>query len=157
MSYNFNPLSEEELDAMNLMEDGIYDFEVIKGTKKISSSGNPMCELQLRVWDMNGKVHTIFDYLVFSSVNLNIKKVKHFCESVGWGEKYKQGNIAEEMEMLCGKVEIAQCEKQPKKDGSGFYPAKNIVNDYITKDKSSLSSSVSATQDFNDNLSDIPF
>ena len=31
--YTFNPLSEEELNAFDLMEEGTYDFEVLKATR----------------------------------------------------------------------------------------------------------------------------
>lgn len=152
MSFTFTPLSDEELDSFDLMEDGIYDFEVVKSTRKISQAGNPQCELQLKVWDMRGQVHTVFDYLVFTQVKLNLRKIKHFCESVGWAEKFSQGNLPEEMEMLCGKVQIGRQDKTLKKDGNGFYPPKNVVIDYIDKGKKTLSS-VSSSE-LND---DIPF
>jgi hypothetical protein len=135
--YTFTPMTEEEISSYNLMEKGIYDFEVIKSIRKVSKSGNPMAELQLNVWDKAGKQHTIFDYLVFSSIPLNIKKVKHFCDATGLAEKYKQGSIPEELERFSGKVEIGVQDEQPK-EGGGFYPKKNIVLDYIVIDKAEI-------------------
>ncbi len=152
MSFTFTPLSDEELDASDLMDDGIYDFEVVKSTKEISKAGNPQAKLQLKVWDIKGNVHTIFDYLVFTQIKLNLRKIKHFCESVGWAEKFAQGNLPEEMQMLCGKVQIGREGQTPKKDGSGFYPPKNVVIDYVSKGENTLSSV--SSDEFND---DVPF
>lgn len=130
MSYTFNPLTDAEIDAMNLMSKGEYSFEVIKSSRKTSKSGNPMAELQLRVWDDKGVEHYVYDYLVFSNINLNIRKVKHFCESVGLIEEYKKGSIPEELDGKSGKVIIDIRDEQPK-EGGGFYPKKNIVSDYV--------------------------
>ena len=46
MSYSFQPLSDEELDAINIIPKGIYSFEVSKSTRKTSRAGNPMAELK---------------------------------------------------------------------------------------------------------------
>ncbi len=134
MSYNFNPLSDEELDAINMVEPGRYNFEVIKDTKKMSKSNNPMAELLLKVWDKTGKTHTVFDYLVFSNVNLNIRKVKHFADTAGLQEEYKKGQFPESLTGLCGEVDIDIQDEQPKPSG-GFYPKKNYVVDYATQSK----------------------
>jgi hypothetical protein len=152
MSYSFQPLTDEELDSYGLMESGIYNFEVNKATRKTSKNGNPMCELQLTVWDNSGKTYYLFDYLVFSSVNLNIKKLSHFCKSVGLHEEYKKGQIPEELQGLSGSVEIGIQESQPKPNG-GYYPSKNVVIDYIVGDSSKT------TKPDNDNFinDELPF
>lgn len=125
--YTFTPMTEEEINAFNLMDEGVYDFQVVKSTRKLSkSSNNPMAELSLNIWDKEGKTHLVFDYLVFSSVPLNIKKVKHFCDATGLAEVYKTGKMPEELENLSGKVEIGIQEEQPKA-GGGFY-AKKIMS-----------------------------
>jgi hypothetical protein len=134
MSYQFLPLTDEQLDSFDLVKNGVYNFEVAKATRKTSKSGNPMAELQLRIWDKEGKVHLVFDYLVFSTVNLNIRKVKHFCDSVGLSLEYRRGELPEEMTGLSGKVEIGQQESQSKPTG-GYYAAKNVVIDYLMADK----------------------
>lgn len=130
MIYSFKPMSEEEINSFNLMEDGIYDFEVIRSNRKISKQGNAMAELQLNVWSNEGKIHIIYDYLVFSEVPLNIKKIKHFCDSTGLKEEYKNGVLPEDLSRLSGKVKISTKDKQPNPKG-GFYEAKNVVFDYI--------------------------
>jgi hypothetical protein len=155
MSYNFQPLSDEELDAINVIEEGIYDFEVVKAERKTSKSGNPMAAIQLRVWDTQSAVHFIYDYLVFSSVPLNIRKVKHFCDSVGLAEEYKKGELPEDLEMRAGKVHIGIEEEKPNPSG-GMYPRKNKVVDYVMTDKDAVKPNLSVNaDDFDDK--DLPF
>jgi hypothetical protein len=155
MSYDFTPMTDEEINCFHIIEEGIYDFEVIKCTRKISKSGNAMAEIQINIWDKNGKTSLIYDYLVFSTVPLNIKKVKHFCDTVGLQDAYKKGSLPEDLERLSGEVLIGIKEEQPKGDGT-FYPKKNFVVDYIGKDKKELEDKKEVLQDdFYD--SSIPF
>lgn len=135
MSYSFMPMTDEEIDALSLVEEGEYDFNVLKSTRKTSKAGNPMAELHIQYWDKEGKQHTLFDYLVFSQIGLNIKRIKNFCDAVGLTEQYKQGQIPEELQGLSGKCQIGIKDAQPK-EGGGFYPKKNIVLDYIKITKS---------------------
>lgn len=136
MSYNFDPMTEEEIASSSLVEDGIYNFQVLKSTRKMSKSGNDMAEVQLNIWDNDGKIHPVFDYLVFSKIPLNIKKVKHFCDATGLVEEYKKGQMPEELESLSGKVQIGTQEERPNPNG-GVYARKNFVVDYILSDKGS--------------------
>lgn len=138
MSYNLTPMTEEELNAFDLIEEGTYDFEVLKSERQKSKSGNPMAKLQINVWDKNGKSTVIFDYLVFSSVKFCTRKIKHFCEAAGIAEDYLKGTIREDLERLCGKVHIGIQESLPNPTG-GYYPSKNVVIDYVTKDNASHS------------------
>jgi hypothetical protein len=135
MSYNLTPLTDEELDQNDLIEEGVYDFEVIKSDKQNSKSGNSMAKLQLNVWDKKGRSFIVFDYLVFSNMKFCIRKIKHFCDTTGIIEEYNNGNIRDEFQGLSGKVHIGIQEKLPKTVG-GFYPEKNVVIDYIIKDNS---------------------
>ena len=155
MSYCFNPMSDEELDAIDIIPEGVYNFEVLKSTRKVSKSGNPMAALQLNVWDNDGKTRCVFDYLVFSNVNLNIRKVSHFSKAVGLHEEYKKGELPEELELLSGKVQIGIQDEQ-EKPGGGFYPKKNIVIDYIADGKVKAKPSNDKTDAFQEDT-DIPF
>jgi hypothetical protein len=145
MTYQFNPLTEEELNAVELVEDGIYDFEVIKSVRKVSRTGNHMAELNIRFWDKNGKIHTLFDYLVFSIIPLNIRKVKHFCDATGLAEYYKKGELPEELGGYSGKIKVStqkgQLIPQDKLNGKPLgstYPDKNIVEYYVLTDKGAV-------------------
>lgn len=153
MSYNFKPLSDEELEKSKLIPEGDYDFQVVKSNSKISSKGNPMAELTLNVWDKEGNEHTVFDYLVFSTVNLNIKKISNFCKSVGLEEQYRLGCIPEDLKGLSGKLSLSIQDEQEKK-GGGFYPKKNVVSDYIKLD---VVTNTTVTEGENFVSDDIPF
>ncbi len=132
MSFTFPVLTEEEINAANLIDPGIYNFTITKATQKTSNAGNPMIELQLKVWDINGKEHPVFDYLV--ATKATSYKIKHFCDAVGLEAAYLAGTFQpEDCENLSGKVEIIIQDGQMKKDGSGFYSSKNAVKDYLVQ------------------------
>ncbi len=139
MSYDFIPMTEEEINKANLVENGVYDFEVVNCERQISRAGNPMAKLTISFWDKDGRNHAIYDYLVFSTVGLNIRKVKHFCDTVGLQDKYKLGQIPEELIGYSGKASISVQEgkeipsdKLNGKPHGSKYPDKNVVDDYIS-------------------------
>jgi hypothetical protein len=152
MSYNFTPMTEEELNKSFLLSDGIYDFIVKKSERKTSEAGNPMAELLLGLYDSEGNIRYVKDYLVFSTVNLCVRKIKHFCESVGITEDYEKGSVREELVDLYGKLKLGIQGEKPNPNG-GNYPAKNIVIDYVKADKV-VEKPTENKDDFND---DIPF
>ena len=123
MSFTFQPLSEEEIKALNIIEPGIYDFEVLDAQEKISKSGNPMIEMQIKVWDLHGKEKTITDYMV--STPKMLYKVKHFCDSVGLTQKYESGSFAPYD--CIGKTGKLNLTIQKSND----YPDKNSIKDYV--------------------------
>jgi hypothetical protein len=137
MSFHFTPLSEEELNKRDdLLEEGIYDFEVLSSEHQISEAGNPMSKLTLNVWDKEGRCVPIFDYLVFSQTKLCLRKIRHFCHAVGIIDDYEKGELRENFKSLSGKVLVGVQAPKPKGGGS-YYPEKNVVIDYIIKDNSS--------------------
>lgn len=144
MTFTYNVLTKEEVEKENqflLLEKGIYTFQVLKATFKMSKEkikdgivkpSNPMIELQLTVWDSIGKEHLVYDYLV-SSKGMNWK-IRHFCEAVGLIKEYEAGKFNE---ILCegksGKVSINQ-QKGVRQDDGTYYKDKNVVEDYLTND-----------------------
>jgi hypothetical protein len=153
MNYSFNPKTDEELENSNLLQDGVYNFEVSKSTRKSSKNGNPMAELQLEILDTEGNIHQVLDYLVFCDVNLCLKKISHFCKAVGLAEEYKTGKIPEDLLGFSGKVEVTTQDEKQKEDG-GTYPRKNIVKDYLKKSESEAKVPPKIDPELND---DIPF
>ena len=121
-----------------------------------------MAELNIKFWDRNGKVHTMFDNLVFSTVPLNIRKVKHFCDATGLQEYYKRGELPEELGGYSGRFRISiqrgqiiPVEKLNGKPMGSKYPDKNVVEDYVLTDKGAVKyEAVSGSNDLND---DLPF
>lgn len=148
--YTFDPMTEDEINSLDLLENGIYDFEVIKSERKTSKSGNPMAEINLKIWDKEGRVHFIYDYLVFTKQKLPMRKISHFCKAVGLEKEYSEGKVPESLNGLSGKVELGMQEAKPKPEG-GMYPAKNSVIDYVKADAQSIKSPT-VYHDLNDPL-----
>jgi hypothetical protein len=119
----FSPKTKEELATMNLIQPGVYDFEIIEAIDKTSQSGNEMIALKLKVWDHQGHERIVFDYLL-ESMHF---KFFHFAEFTGLMDKYNAGCLmAEHCLGKTGKVDIII---QP--DKKGLYPDRNSVKDYI--------------------------
>lgn len=151
MVYMINPKTEEELLDVVLPK-GRYKFEVLKSEGKISSTGNPMNDISLGLHG-NNQIGNVRDFLVFSDKNLNIRKIKHFCDATGLQEEYKKGQIRDSFLGLTGEVDIDIEEKQSNGKG-GFYPEKNIVVDYVKNPTKQAAPELKAEPAFDD---DIPF
>lgn len=124
---SFAPLS--ELECLNVLPDGKYEFVVEKAENRQSKNGNPMIAITLGVYDDTGAKHTIFDYLVFTKGMMY--KVRHFAYAIGIGDKYEAGTIEPEM-CLNRSGECMIGTDQPE-IGSKYLP-KNVVLDYVKKD-----------------------
>lgn len=154
MSFSFPPMTEEEIKALNMVEEGIYDFEVVKSTQKTSKSGNQMIEMQLMIWDKEGKEHVVFDYLV--SIKSMMYKIKHFCDTVGLEKEYQRGNFdVTQCEGRRGKAHIVIQSGQPNPAG-GMYADKNAVKDYVMTDKGAVKHDSAKNEDYQFS-DDIPF
>jgi len=147
----FTPLTDEEIGIVNLLPEGIYDYQVIQSEEKIGqSSGNSYISLLLKIFTNDGKEH-----LVFTNLSL-IKLLKHFCDVNNMQDIYHSGNITDSqcINKNGGQVVIGIEKEKPNKNG-GMYPAKNIVKDYIHKPKQSSLTPLVSKEDF---VSDeIPF
>lgn len=152
MSFEFTPMSDDELDA--ILPDGEYNFEVISSKRKSSAKGNPMAVLDLRVWDNKGQTHLIFDMLIFMNVNMCIRKISRFCKATGIYEDYKKGSLPEDFSYLSGKALIGTQEEMPNPNG-GFYPKKNVVLDYIPQAEGTVKEKTAIPKDDFDD--DVPF
>jgi len=118
----FTPKSNEELQEMNLIKEGVYAFEIVNAVNKTSKAGNEMIELNLKVYDNLGIEKFLFDYLLESMPF----KLKHFAETAGLLEKYEAGNLsAEDCMYKCGQVQI-----YTQKSNNG-YSDKSAVKDYM--------------------------
>jgi hypothetical protein len=118
----FQPKSEEEIAAANLLVGGDYAFEVTKAEEQTSKAGNDMVKLQLNIPDEEERSHTVFDYLV--GTEGAAYKVRHFAEAVGLLDDYERGELkADDMVGRSG-IAVVGIQKQ-----SG-YPDKNVIRDY---------------------------
>jgi hypothetical protein len=154
----FNPMSEEEIKKLGMIDPGSYDFEVVSAIDEISrNSGQEQIKLTLLVFDMQGKEHTIFDYLT-GHANMQFK-VRHFCEAVGIIDRYEAGDLnASDCLNRCGKLEIAIQKGKPNPNG-GVYPDRAGVKDYIPIDENSVevvtAPGTTRAKSFDDEMADI--
>jgi hypothetical protein len=142
--FSFSPLS--ELDCLNLLQPGEYDFMVKDAVSTISkSSGNPMMKLIIYVYDKNGREHTITDYLLESLMY----KVRSFAYGVGLDAQYESGGfLPEHCINRTGRCEIIIDEPQP---GSKYNP-KNVIKTYIKKPKDNDPIKHEIDPDMNDSI-----
>lgn len=148
----FNPMSQEDIQKLGMIDPGIYDFEVVSAQEeKSKSSGMQQIKLTLLVFDIQGKEHTLFDYLT-QHPQMQFK-VRHFCEAVGIVDRYNAGDLADQDCMnKCGKLEVVIQKGKPKKEG-GYYADKASVKDYIPIDENSVE--VVSKKSFDDEMADL--
>lgn len=154
--FAFNPMTENEIKKMNLINEGKYQFEVIKSSIKTSDAGNQMIEVYLKIYDENGNTRFLYDYLM--SLPTMIYKLHHFCMSVGMENEYKNGSLKIEDLVNKGGIVHIKIKKNQVNPEGGTFPEKNFVRDYLTKedfkeDKKEVFD-FKADKDLND---DIPF
>lgn len=149
----FEPKSNEELEVMDLIPEGIYNAQVLQAQDKLSKNGNEMVQVVLQIWDSEGRPRPVYDYLLPQMA----KKLKHFAVAADLLERYEQGSIlAEHCIGKCLNVEIIIQQGKQRPDGSGDYPAKNSVKDYQVKNDS-VSQPVKAASESDFIEDDIPF
>lgn len=122
---NFQSKTRHEIEAEQLLPDGVYDFQVVKGEEKVSKKGNPYMKVTLKVFAPNGGTPFVFDNLMESFM----WKLLNFCEATGLMAEYNAGCLeAHMLEGVCGKVKIGREEQ-------AGYPARNVAQDYIIPSK----------------------
>lgn len=139
---NYEVMTEHEAmqERYQLLKDGIYDAVVSAAEDKISAnSGNPMMKLTLQVFDDNGKVYSVKDFLVFTKSMM--WKVIHFADSAGLLKEYEAGKLCSDI-VLQKRVTVristeeGQVIPNDMLKGKAFgakFPDKNKVDDYIVK------------------------
>lgn len=131
--FAFNPKNDAEIQAIqnrHLLANGVYSFRVKEIIQKVSKSNNPMLEVKMGIVDSNGEERNLTDYLM-ATENM-IFKFKHFCESLGLEKEYESGQLDPAKCIgRTGKCKIGLQKGNLKDDGSGYYPDKNSIQDYI--------------------------
>ncbi len=129
-------------ERFQLLKEGEYDAVVQKAIDKVSAnSGNPMIDLTLSVYDAEGKMHSVRDFLVFTKSMM--WKVIHCASSTGLMIDYTNKKLCSNI--MIGKrtrVKIAieegneiPVDKLNGKPVGSKYPSKNKVEDYIKKEQ----------------------
>jgi hypothetical protein len=140
--FAYDVMSEREAieERFNLLKEGEYEAVIASSKDKVSSSGNPMMDLTLQVFDENGRTREVRDFLVFTKTMM--WKVIHFADSAGLLKTYEAGKLCSESAMgnhVRVKITIEQGGLIPedKLKGKAFgskYPDKNKIDDYVKKD-----------------------
>ena len=130
----YTPKSASEIAAMKLKPEGNYAFEIATAEDTVSkSSGKDMIKVILNVYDAEGRIFQVTDYLV-PGTNYGDRKVFEFATSVGLAGKYASGAMtAEDVLGKSGWCKIKIGKAQRKKDGSGEFPPRNEVAWYLDK------------------------
>jgi Protein of unknown function (DUF669) len=123
---NFTPLSDTDTKPV---PPGTYYFKVTKAVEKVSSSGNTMIQLTLRISDGNGLERTITDHLLSTIRRAKLLGAAMAC---GLAEKYNIGCLVDEDFLhKSGRVKV---DIEGPKNG---YPERNIVIGYSAADTGS--------------------
>ncbi|HEY2811777.1 MAG TPA: hypothetical protein VGJ00_10375 [Rhabdochlamydiaceae bacterium] len=137
--FNYQVFTEAQAmqERYNLLKEGIYDAVINFSTDKTSSSGNPMMDMTLAVYDDNGMEHNVRDFLVFTPKMM--WKVVHCAESANVVKEYEEQKFCSDI--VVGKrvkVKVTVEEGSPipddKLNGKPVgtkYPDKNKIDDYI--------------------------
>ena len=122
------PLTDEEIDQSGLLEAGTYDFEIANAEDKVSSKGNDMIEVNLAVYDADGGVRKIRDWIMPQMA----KKFKHFHNACGMMDKYDSGSLVSAD--VIGKVGkcLIKLDKYTNKDG--LEVSTNKIDDYVKRE-----------------------
>ena len=117
----FTPMTKEEMELANLLEPGVYGFEVLAALDKISKAGNEMIEVKLNVFGESREAH-VYDYLMEKMAF----KLRHFAECCGLMADYESGVL--DAHRCNGKVGYCKIAVDP---GNGDFGPKNVVKDYV--------------------------
>ena len=141
MSFDYDPMTEEEVQKarFQLLDEGEYDAVVDAATHEVSSKGNQMIKLSLSVFDPNGVIVPVYDYLVFTKQMM--WKVKHFCDSAGLEKEYMDKKfdalIADRqnvrVKLIVQDGSLIPADKLNGKPQGSRYPTKNAVEDYLMR------------------------
>src|SRR5215208_4347659 len=139
LDFSYEPMSEEECmkERYSLMNDGIYQGRISKVSTRRSSTGNPMAEVGVEVYDKEGKIHYLKDYLVFTSKMM--WKIKHAADSANLTKEYEEKkfhplHLEGKNVMVAVNTQKGQeipFDKLGDKPVGSKYPDKNVVNDYV--------------------------
>lgn len=161
--FDYDVMTEEEAmkERFQLLDDGEYDAVIDTISERLSSTGNNMIEVNLSVYDKNGKPHPIRDFWVFTPKMM--WKIIHGCKSAGLSVEYE--NKTFNPVMLSGKCvrvlistqtgKMIPNEKLNGKPQGSVYPDKNSVDDYIA----CMTNVTKASQPVDDGFGDkdVPF
>jgi len=106
----------------DLLPGGVYEFEVVGASESISTNGNDMLVLKIKI-EAKGLVITITDWIIAKQ----LKKLRKAAQSCGLGELFDSGEIPAESFMgRRGKAKIVV-----DRAANQNYRDRNIVEAYL--------------------------
>src|ERR1017187_4723079 len=103
---DFQPLTDQQIKELNMVDPGIYKFQVLRCDQKTSRNGQEYFNFKMRLY-IGSKEAIIYDMLFFEGKM--IFKTKHFCEAVGLEKQYLAGKLMPyECEGKEGSLQIIQ-------------------------------------------------
>lgn len=123
----FKPKTQADIDAENLCTEGDFPFTVLEAVEKTDKKGRGFFAVKLNVHGDEERDYHIYDNL---SPAWMAHKLLHFCEGVGLYPQYCEGNLS--AADLVGREGHCSVSMEDAQNG---YPAKNIVEDYLVKDR----------------------
>lgn len=168
--YSYDVMTEEQAqqERFSLLREGVYDACIEKFEGKLSSNGNRMIVFDLNVYDENGNMHSVKDFIALTSKMT--WKLRHHCVSAGlekefmdktWRPHLSIGKMVK-VKIIVQPGQEIPFEKLNGKPTGSTYPSRNSVDDYIsdavvTSAKNSSSPDPSDPR-FNGDLNDdLPF
>jgi hypothetical protein len=156
MTFTYNPLSQEDAEKARqnakeiknnylLLEDGICDVEVLKRKFKMSNMGknrdpnkpsNPTIELFVKLTDANGNQNVANDWLI--GIPSMEWKTRHFCEATDSIDAYNENRFNETTPINPKCKAYVKIQRGKEKPQGGFYPDKNVIDDYIPRDAAAV-------------------
>jgi len=144
--FQYDVMSEQEAieERFSLLKEGNYDAVIISSQDKQSSTGNPMMDITLQVFDDQGRSRDVRDFLVFTKKMM--WKIIHFSNSAGVLKEYEDGKLCSEVALgkrVQVKIIIEEGKEIPAdklngKPSGSKYQDKNKVEDYIKKEISEI-------------------
>lgn len=142
-----------QANAFRCWPRGLYDFEVLTAIDKVSGAGNDMVELELRVYNTEGKERTVKDWLV-SSEGMAYK-LRHFASATGMLPQYERGELkSSEMPGKTGRCQLGIEAGKQVPGTNDKYPDKNKVQDYAPTVAGGKTPLIASVADMDD---EVPF
>ena len=134
----YTPYTEAQIQSMNVMDEGIYAFEVIEVhlTDKFNKplrdkNGIDMAKLKLLVWDNENRERVVYTFI--SGDGNFAYKLRHYAKTIGMILDYENGSFDMARTLSkSGKAHIVIKKGTLKTDGSGeMWPDRNDVKDFV--------------------------
>src|SRR5271154_339230 len=134
----YTPYTEAQIQSMNVMEEGIYTFQVLE-VHTTDKNNNPLCDkngiemakLKLMVWDKENRERIIYTFI--SGDGNFAYKLRHFAKTIDLIEDYESGTFNINRAVgKSGMADIVIKKGTIKADGSGeMWPDRNDVKDFV--------------------------